>query len=186
MANEHDAGKPLKRKPSLQKCVEWLTKRKSFASLVEKTAMASSHKRATSPIREDTFPCPADASPSPTKPTSPTATTQGPSRVAQPSIPSRATTPPPKIDVHISISPIDWYSPVLPPPKPAAAANSHDRGGRPLPLSITKEELAALASVAAAAPDGKIAAPDTATGPASTTAPAPGTPAATTIRDNGL
>lgn len=205
MANEHDAGKRLKRKPSLQKCVEWLTKRKSFASLVEKTAMASSHKRATSPIREDTFPCPANASPSPTKPASPTATTQGPSRMAQPSTPSRATTPPPKIDVHISTSPIDWYSPVLPPPKPAAAANSRDRGSRPLPLSITKEELAALrgearqniraraAVVALPDPDWvtalasvAAAAPDTATASASTTAPAPGTSAAATIRDNGL
>lgn len=143
MANEHDAGKSLKRKPSLQKCVEWLTKRKSFATLVEKTAMASSHKRATSPIREHTFPCPVDASPSPTKPASPTATIPGPSRMAQPSIPSRAATPPPKIDVHISTSPIDWYSWVLPPPKPAAA-DTRDRGGRPLPLSISKEEVAAL------------------------------------------
>lgn len=143
MDNEHDAGKSLKRKPSLQKCVEWLTKRKSFATLVEKTAMASSHKRATSPIREHTFPCPVDASPSPTKSASPTATIRGPSRMAQPSIPSRAATPPPKIDVHISTSPIDWYSSVLPPPKPAAAETRY-RGGRPLPLSISKEEVAAL------------------------------------------
>lgn len=144
MANEHDAGKSLKRKPSLQKCVEWLTKRKSFASLVEKTATASSHKRATSPIREHTFPCQVEASPSPTKPASPTAATQEQPRMAQPSTPSRATTPPPKIDVHISTSPIDWNSPVLPPPKPAAAADTSTRGGRPLPLSITKEEVAAL------------------------------------------
>lgn len=214
MANEHDAGKRLKRKPSLQKCVEWLAKRKSFASLVEKTAMASSNKRATSPIREDTFPSPDAASPSSTRRASPAPTTQEPSRVAQHSTPSRAaTTPPPKIDVHISTSPIDWYSPILPPPKPAAAADSRDRGGRPLPLSITKEELAALrgqarqnirsraaAAIAAATavvalPDPDwvtalasvaAAAPDATTASASTTAPAPGTSAAATICDNGL
>lgn len=210
MANEHDAGKSLKRKPGLQKCVEWLTKRKSFATLVEKTAMASSHKRATSPIREHTFPCPVDASPSPTKPASPTATIPGPSRMAQPSIPSRAATPPPKIDVHISTSHIDWYSSVLPPPKPAAA-DTRDRGGRPLPLSISKEEVAALrgearqniraraaAAIARAAavvaiPDadwvtalaGVAAAAPATTAPASTTVLASSPAAAAKFHDNG-
>ncbi|KAK1832580.1 hypothetical protein QBC39DRAFT_329807 [Podospora conica] len=107
MAPEDQPQRRLKKRPSLQNCLEWLSRRRSFASLMGETTLAASQGRATTPIPEGDVPTEEDTSSNSARPVCGTT--------------PRAATPPPKLDVPISTSPIDWWSPTIPPSKPAAA-----------------------------------------------------------------
>ena len=119
----------LKRMPSIQNAIHWLNRRSSrvFESLTGETP--ASQPRPALPTSEDASP--------------------NSSRLITY---ARTTTTSPRLDVHISTSPIDWFTPAHPRPEPAPQTSG--RFDPPLPLThcdlagITRPTEGELARVA--------------------------------------